>query len=185
VDATTLAIAGFSFLLGSFALRRVWRERRSRLGYAVAAALCMMAGFTVTIAAYGGELGIPMALAIVSPIALAVVVLGYTVRARPDATSNSRAADAAATVAADTGRVLVAVLLPALAALAIAAATAVLLPLEAMTRVVVAAYLLPIVWAGGMAWAISASRMRAVVVTGVIATLAGAAVAVPRLLGGV
>jgi hypothetical protein len=81
--------------------------------------------------------------------------------------------------------VLVAVLLPALAALAIAAATAVLLPFEAMTRVVVAAYLLPFVWAGGMAWAISASRMRAVVVASVVATLAGAAVAVPRLLGGV
>jgi hypothetical protein len=54
-----------------------------------------------------------------------------------------------------------------------------MLPADEATRVVAAAYVLPVVWAAFMAWGVCAVRLRPLFIAGVILTLSGLVAALP------
>ena len=177
---TTTALIALSLLAGSWALRQAWLGDRRSL-YASMAAACLALAVAIAVWGFGGEIGIPIAIAGFAPAALLVVYLGRTVRpplSRPVREGSALRRDIPYR---DTARILASVVLTVPVALAIGGVLAVLLPFEAQTRVIVTLYLLPLVWACAMAWTISVRSAKTLAIGGAGVSLFCAAVLVPRL----
>jgi hypothetical protein len=183
VRTAALVIATSSFLLGSAALRRAWSSSIARTRFAMLALASMLGGAAILIATFGAELGVPVSFAIFSPAALLIVFLGRVVRAGTPQAPSTADPGGDTTYLGHTARVVLSVLLGTCLAVLLAAALAVVLPVDAPTRPVIAIYLLPLLWAAAMAWAISATRLRLPIAVGIAAALAAAAVVLSRLFG--
>lgn len=183
-EAAALAFASGCFLIATLALKQIWQRRPRRQPFAALTVLSLTAGTAGLVATYGAELGIPIAFGVASPVALAVVFWGRTVRKRAAVGSSGTESSAPSTIYRDAARVFAASLLPAIPAVAAAVATARFFPAEAVTRVVVAAYVLPVVWAGVTAWAASTARFRSVMAFSIGTTAIGIAAGLPMLAPG-
>lgn len=183
-EVATFALGGCCFLLMALALRQCWLSDQRRIVFAALAIVAGLVGFALFCGHHGGELGIPIAFAVASPIALAVVYSGRVVRPyRARASSRTEQAPQVS-IYRDAVRIFAAILLPLIPALSVSAAIATLFPAAEATRVVVAAYALPMVWAGFMAWGISACRLRSLYISGTASTLVGAAALMPFVVPG-
>ena len=182
-EAATFALGGCCFLFMTLALRQVWLGGR-RLVFAALAIVVGLVGFVLFASHWGGELGIPIAFAVASPIAMAVVYSGRVVRPYAARVSSVTEHALQASIYRDAVRIFAAVLLPLIPALSVSAAIAILFPAAEAARVVVAAYALPVVWAGFMAWAISARRFRPLYIGGIASACAGAVALLPFVLPG-
>jgi hypothetical protein len=163
----------------TIALREVWRGEPARALSAALAALAISAGFAVFVSHYGAELGIPIAFALASPAALAVVFWGRTSHKGGLDKPVSRLSPVQSQGNRDALRISAALLCPLLPSLSVSAAVASMLPADEATRVVAAAYVLPVVWAAFMAWGVCAVRLRPLFIAGVILTLSGLVAALP------
>jgi hypothetical protein len=182
--AATTALGFFCFIGMTVALRKVWLGGRGRASAAAHAALALVAGFAVFVIQHGAELGIPIAFALASPAALGVVFLGRNAHQSGTEKPINRVTKARSQGEGDALRISAALLLPLLPSLSASAAFASVLPADDATRVVVAAYSLPIVWASFLAWGICAARLRPLFVSGAILTLSGLIAVFPFLGSG-
>lgn len=183
MQAAAMGVAAVAFVFAGFALRRVWLHRHGRRIHAALAAAATLLGSATVVAAFEAETGIPTAFAIASPAVVLVVFSGRMRRTHTHSVTRTLRSNDQATVVRDTIRVLLSVLLSGIVAILTAAALVAILPFAAPTRSVVAVYLLPLLWAGAMAWALSASNLKPLLLTGAIATLYAALIVAPRLLG--
>ncbi len=183
-EAATFTVGSCCLLLMTLGLRQVWLGGPRRVFFATLAIMFGLFGFVLLSGHRGAELGIPIAFAVASPIAMAVLYAGKVVRPSTARVSRRTEQVASVSIYRDTIRFFAAVLLPLIPAISMSALAAAHYPAAEETRVVVAAYVLPIVWAAFMAWGISAQRLRALFISGIASTCAGATALLPFVLPG-
>lgn len=176
----TTGLVALTFIVGCWAMRKAWLGNRRQM-YAGVSFASLLLGVGIAVSDFGAELGIPIAISAFAPVALLIVALGRTVRAPIRRIVREAPAQSRNIPFSDAARILAAVMLTVPITLAIGGALVVLLPFEAQTRVVVTLYLLPLLWACAIAWAISATRIRSVVIAGAGILSVCMAVLLPKL----
>lgn len=164
------ALAGWVSSVGGIAaLRYAWvRDRRSR-PYAIIAGWSLLLMATVLFGrAYGGEIGIPFGIMVISMLALAFVLANMEVRpakARRERDAVIDPSDRQKKWWRGILRALLAGPVSGAAGIGVGVALAAKLPLETINAVAIGGLVVPLIWGGGMAWTLSDDKvMRAMAV---------------------
>lgn len=155
---------GAAMLLGVAGLRRSWASRGA------AHPLWLLAGWAAIIASvviaawgWGGEIGIPAALTVVSVVALGFVAANVQWRAARQARVRTASpvdpSDRPSRIWRGIVRTILAGPLAGAASVGVGVALATRLPLGEADRIAIGGLTIPLLWAGGMAWTLADDRI--------------------------
>lgn len=159
-----LVSAGWVASIGGVAaLRYAWvRERKSRPFAIIAGWTLILLSTYLFASAYGGEIGIPFGVLVVSMLALAFVLANLEVRP-------AKARRERGTVIDPTERqnkwwrgvlrTLLAGPISGAAGLGVGVALAATLPMDTINAVAIGGLVVPLIWGGGMAWTLSDDKI--------------------------
>ncbi|MBO6764900.1 hypothetical protein [Maricaulis sp.] len=179
IDALVIAALVATGIAAAFVLRQAWRHPSAArpvlilAGWAAVSALVVIAAI-----ALGSARGPAFAMALIPAGALALVATGVKRREANGRVARSRALEPSlrgAKIWRGIMRTLVAAPLGCVVSLTLGIAWTVWFPSDPQTRIVLGGVLVPVLWAGAMAWALTDDRILRPALTMIALTLAGAA----------
>mgnify|MGYP001019983773 CR=1 FL=1 len=187
-DPFLLTFAGGLLMAAGIAIvRHRWLSRGARgVGLLAGGWIIVLAAFAVLGAAWGAEMGTTYAIGLLSLIAYTLIAVTYERRSAKIRNERETANDPAVRSGnwkRGIVKSLLAVVLAGVAAIGIGVALAVALPLPPQDRAVIGGLMVPILWGGGMAWALSDPRLVRATLILLVISAAGYGIAfLPKVL---
>lgn len=178
-DLLVIAALGVAGVAAAFTLRQAWRHPSSaRPALILGGWIMVCALVAIAAGALGSARGPAFAMALMPVGALALVATGVKRREANGRVARSRALEPSlrgAKIWRGVMRTLVAAPLGCAVSLTLGITWTVWFPADPQTRIVLGGVLVPVLWAGAMAWALTDDRILRPALTMIALTLAGAA----------